>query len=537
MSTSSAPGGPRVTSSGRSGAAADGWRQAALGVLAATLSLAGLYLTNRYALPDLTNQPRPAVTLLNYPDTDELVEMDISAVGELLASGRVSSVQLVQRYTSRIRRLDRFLKSVICLSPTALTEAAQLDSERADGKIRGPLHGIPIMLKDNINTKGMPTTAGSLALLNNQTDDAHLTALLRQAGAVILGKLNLSEWANFRSSQSTSGWSAVGGQCRNPWALDRNTSGSSSGSGVAVAASLCTAAIGTETDGSITSPATICGLVGLKPTVGLVSRSGVVPISLTQDTAGPMTISVKDTAILLSVIAGVDSSDSATARAAPHIKPNYTSFLDVNGLQGKRLGVIRNIPGFRTPVLNLFEDALTAMKDGGAVVTDVDLSLYNSDGKNILEDDEFTVLKYEFNAGICKYLKNTGPKVKVKSLADLIEFNKVHRSQELAVFHQDLLELCVEKTDLSDKEYTDALDTCRRLSRDEGIDALLKKHNLDALVMPTGNPAWLIDHFNNDNYSASASSPPAVAGYPHLTVPMGFIKGLPVGKTHSTIWP
>lgn len=460
----------------------------------------------------------------------ELAELTIADLASGLNSGRWSVRGLAEQYLERIELLDRrgpHLGAVIELNPDARSNAESLDRELRAGKSRGPLHGIPILVKDNIEIAGrMMTTAGSLALEGNYArQDAPIAARLRAAGALILGKTNLSEWANFRSSRATSGWSGRGLQTRNPYALDRNPSGSSSGSGVAAAANLCAAAVGTETDGSIVSPSSLNGLVGIKPTVGLLSRTGIIPISKTQDTAGPMTRTVHDAALLLSVMAGVDPADAATHAAIDHIQPDYTRFLDANGLKGARIGVARKMFTNNPAVTKLIEGALDAMKKAGAEIIDpADLP---SQGQ--LGNAEFQVLCYEFKDGLNAYLGKLGPSAKVHSLADAIAFNERNSDWEMPFFGQEDFEFCQKKGPLTDKDYLDVLAKCRKLSRDEGIDAAVAKYKLDAIVAPTSGPAWLIDYVNGDADVGGCSPAAAVAGYPHITVPAGLVWGLPVG--------
>ena len=401
-----------------------------------------------------------------------------------------------------------------------------MDRERRDGRVRGPLHGIPVLVKDNVDTADrMRTSAGSLALAASVAPrDAGLVARLREAGAVIIGKTNLSEWANFRSTRSTSGWSARGGQTRNPYVLDRNPCGSSSGSGAAPAANLAAAAVGTETDGSIVCPAATCGIVGIKPTVGLVSRSGIIPISHTQDTAGPMARTVADAAALLGVLAGADPRDLATARAAGRAHADYTQFLDAAALRGARLGVARNYGDYNTHVDRLLDEAVAAMKSLGATVVDAPLA---SKGK--YEDAEFEVLLYEFKAGLNAYLATLPPSVAHRTLADLIEFNEQHAEREMPWFGQEIFVMAQKKGPLTAPAYRAALAKCREQSRARGIDLAMRTHRLDALVAPTGNPAWPTDLVNGDHFTGGVSTPAAVAGYPHVTVPMGYVAGLPVG--------
>jgi len=442
-----------------------------------------------------------------------------------LAAGRWTSAELVRRYQARIRALDRSgpkLNSVLELNPEALAIAQALDAERKAGKVRGPLHGIPLLIKDNIDTADrMKTTAGSLALVEapSPREDAFIVAKLREAGAVILGKTNLSEWANLRSTRSSSGWSGRGGQTRNPYALDRSPSGSSSGSGAAAAASLCAAAVGTETDGSVVSPANANGLVGLKPTVGLLSRSGVIPISHTQDTAGPMTRTVRDAALLLGAMAGTDVRDAATRDAEARREVDYTRFLTKGGLKGARLGVVKNLLGVHAHVDAVILPALEVLKAQGATLVDVELK------SAAYDDAEFEVLLYEFKADLNAYLGGRGGDV--KDLTALMTFNEQRRQDEMPFFAQELLQQAQAKGPLTDPAYLKALETCAQARRD--ITGLLEQHRLQALVGPTGGPAWLIDHLNGDSSSLSFSSPAAVAGCPHITVPAGFAFGLPLG--------
>jgi amidase len=445
-------------------------------------------------------------------------EATIDDLAQRMASDELTSRELTAAYIERIERLDPDLRSVIGVEPEALDLADALDDERREGRVRGALHGIPVLVKDNIETAGtLPTTAGSLALIDARASrDATLVERLRAAGAVVFGKTNLSEWANFRSSRSSSGWSAVGGQCRNPYALDRNPCGSSSGSGVAVAANLCAVAIGTETDGSIVCPSTHNGIVGLKPTLGAVSRAGVVPISHTQDTPGPMTRTVADAAVVFEAISGHDERDNATHNAG------WTFERRTDGLAGVHIGVARNLAGFHDEVDRRFEDAVAALRELGATVTDVDVP-HTSD----LEDPEFEVLLYEFKTDLDSYLASAAG-ASIRSLSDAIAFNESHRADEMAFFGQDVFEKAVEKGPLTERGYLDALAACRRLSREEGLDVALAD-GVDILVAPTGGPAWVTDHVNGDHYVGGNSSPAAIAGYPSVTVPMGAVSGLPVG--------
>ncbi len=460
----------------------------------------------------------------------ELDEVTITGLRDRMASGAETARGIAEKYLERIEEIDRggsAVNAVIELNPGALEIADELDAERAAGKTRGPLHGVPVMLKDNIDTAdGMKTSAGSLALEHSvAARDSGVTERLRAAGALLLAKTNLSEWANFRSGQSTSGWSGRGGQTRNPYALDRNPCGSSSGSGAAVAANLCAAAIGTETNGSIVCPATTNGIVGIKPTVGLVSRAGIVPISHTQDTAGPMARTVADAAALLGAMAGADPRDEATEASEGHAESDYTQFLDPNGLRGARIGVARNYEHSNPRVMKLLEDAIQAMKDAGAEIVDpADIPNRRKYG-----GDSYQILLYEFKAGLNAYLSGLGETAAVKSLAELIDFNEKNAAREMPYFGQDILTKSEEKGPLTEKEYRDALDKCRRLSRSEGIDQVMGEHKLDAVIAPTGGPAWPTDWVNGDHSTGGSSTPAAVSGYPSITVPMGFIFGLPVG--------
>jgi amidase len=442
-----------------------------------------------------------------------------------MASGAITSRALSEAYVARVEALDADLGSVIETNPDALEIADAMDEERRGGNDRGPLHGIPVLVKDNIDTADrMRTTAGSLALGEvTPTRDAFVVERVRAAGAVILGKTNLSEWANFRSERSASGWSARGGQCRNPFAPDRSPCGSSSGSGVAVSANLCAVAIGTETDGSIVCPSSINGIVGIKPTLGLVSRSGVIPVAHSQDTAGPMARTVSDAAALLSVLAGVDQRDPATADA--RVEHDYTSFVDPDGLRGARIGAARNLAGFNDLVDRLFDEALEAMRALGAEIVDP----ADVPHKEELDDPEYEVLLYEFKADIEAYLTALGPSQPYRTVADLIAFNRERAEEEMPFFGQEVFEKAVEKGPLTEPAYREALATCRRLAREEGLDAAFAEHRLDAIVAPSNQPAWLIDYANGDHYVGGESTPAATAGYPNLTVPMGFAFDLPIG--------
>jgi len=459
----------------------------------------------------------------------ELDEVTVAELQKQMAAGQRSSRQITEAYLGRIAALDRKgpeLRSVIETNPEALEIAAALDAERKAKGPRGPLHGIPVLLKDNVDTKDkLTTTAGSLALEGSiPSKDSHVAKRLREKGAVILGKANMSEWANFRSTRSISGWSARGGQCRNPYALDRNPCGSSSGSGVAVSANLAALAVGTETDGSIVCPATNNGIVGIKPTVGLVSRAGVIPISHTQDTAGPMARTVADAAALLTALAGGDPGDPATSGANAHAA-DYAKALDPDGLKGARIGVARNMAGFHPDTDKLFDEAIAEMKRRGAEVVDP----ADVPGIKDLGDPEFEVLLYEFKAGLLAYLASLGPSARVKSFEDLIAFDETNREREMPYFGQEILLKAQAKGPLSSPEYQKALETCGRLARKDGLDAVFEKHKLDALVAPTGAPAWVIDPVSGDHFVGGNSTPAAVAGYPSLSLPMGFVYGLPVG--------
>jgi amidase len=460
----------------------------------------------------------------------ELDELTIAELQHRMASGRETARSITERYLSRIAALDRqgpALRQVLETNPDALAIADQRDAERKAGKLRGPLHGIPVLLKDNIGTADrMTTTAGSLALDGSiPAKDAFVAARLREAGAILLGKTNMSEWANIRSMHSTSGWSGRAGLGRNPYALDRNTSGSSSGSAAATAASYAAAAIGTETDGSIVSPSNCCGLVGLKPTLGLVSRTGVIPIAHSQDTAGPMTRTVADAAALLTALAGTDPADPETSAAARHAT-DYTQYLDAAGLKGARIGVPRGtLFGRSMHADRLADAALDTMKAQGAIVIDpVSLEMPGD-----LWESELEVLLYELKADLNAWLATLGAAATVKTLADVIAFNEAHRDREMPYFGQDLFLKAQEKGPLTTPAYRRALRRNRDLTRRLGIDAVMRKHRLDALVAPTGAPAWLTDLVNGDCSAGGASSVPAIAGYPHITVPAGFVNGLPAG--------
>jgi amidase len=456
------------------------------------------------------------------------VEKSIAQLEADLAAGRTTSVELVEAYTRRIEALNPTLRAVIAVNPAALADARAADAARAAHRPLGPLAGVPILIKDNIESADpMATTAGSLALEHNRPGrDAPLVARLRAAGAIILGKTNLSEWANIRSSRSISGWSAVGGQARNPYAFDRSPCGSSSGSGAAAAASLAAAAVGTETDGSVTCPSAVAALVGLKPTVGLISRTHVVPISHTQDTPGPMARSVADAALLLTVMAGSDPADPATAEADAH-RTDYVAALRPDALKGVRIGVMRFAAGFHLGTDAVFEEALATLRAAGATL--MEIPEFAHDEK--LRDLEQVVLMTELKADLTAYLATTSSaQVPSRTLADLIAFNTAHADREMSLFGQELFETAQKTGGLADPAYLKARDEAHRLAGPEGIDALLKANDVTALVAPTLGPPGLIDPVLKDRFvGGGAGGPPAIAGYPHLTVPMGQVDGLPVG--------
>jgi len=465
----------------------------------------------------------PAATVADFV----LNEISIDALQQKMKSGEYTSQSITDLYLKRIEAIDKngpAINAVIEVNPDALSIAAEMDKERKAGKTRGPLHGIPVLIKDNINTGDkMMTTAGSLALMGNKAaKDAFIIQQLRAAGAVLLGKTNLSEWANFRSSRSTSGWSSRGLQTKNPCILDRNPSGSSSGSGAAVAANLCVVAIGTETDGSVIAPSSFCGIVGIKPTVGLLSRSGIIPISKTQDTAGPMARTVRDAAILLGALAGADAEDAVTSESQKKIQKDYTSFLDANGLLGKRIGIEKKFLEGHEGVVGLYKAAIDILKSKGAVVIEVELLKATKEASA----GEFTVLQYEFKEGLDKYLSNAN--AKVKSLAEVIAFNKQNETTAMPWFKQETLESSQLKTGLASKEYTDALK--KTLSSRHIIDGMISKNKLDAICGTSIGLACYTDIINGDYDTGFYFCPPAaMAGYPHITVPMGKVHELPVG--------
>lgn len=457
-----------------------------------------------------------------------LEEATINDLQQKMQSGTLTSAGITQLYLDRIKAIDAAgpkLNAVIEINPDALQIAADLDAERKNGKIRGPLHGIPVLIKDNIDTHDkMQTTAGALALSGNiAPQDAFIVKKLREAGAVILGKTNLSEWANFRSSHSSSGWSSRGGQTKMPYLLTHNPCGSSSGSGTAAAANLCTVAVGTETDGSVTCPSSVNGLTGLKPTVGLLSRAGIIPISHTQDTAGPMTRTVHDLAILLGAMAGADPADPITAESNGRIAPDYTKFLDANALKGKRLGVEKKFQGDNHNLINCWNTAKALLQKLGAEIIEIDYL----DKINALGDSEFKVLKYEFKYGVNKYL--AASKAPVKTLAEVIAYNKANPDKALPYFNQDTLEACEKCGGLDTPEYKEALEKSHKGSR-AIIDAVMKAHQLDAITGLTMGPACAIDRWYGDRWGdVSLTSPAAMSGYPHITVPCGLVYDLPVG--------
>jgi amidase len=504
-------------------------RTTALG--AATAALAPIFSAGR-ALAASKPESAP-------PKLFEFDEATITDLQRRMTAGEISAHSLTQAYLAKIDEIDdncsrtacekqkaTGLNAVIELNPDALAIAGDLDKERKAKGPRGPMHGIPVLIKDNIETSDrMQTTAGSLALVGSKpAQDSAVARKLREAGAVILGKTNLSEWANIRSSHATSGWSGRGGQTKNPYALDRNPCGSSSGSGAAVSANLCTVAIGTETDGSIVCPSSANGIVGIKPTLGLLSRAGIIPISHSQDTSGPMARTVRDAAILLGALEGTDPRDPATADAGTKMQKDYTQFLDPNGLRGARIGVARKYFGFSDSVDALMNHLIDEMKSAGAVI--VDPADLESHGK--FDDTELVVLMYELKADLNAYLASR-PNAQVRTLADVIAFNDKNKEKEMPYFGQDLFLKAQEKGPLTDKDYVAALAANHSLSREHGIDGVMDKFHLDAIGAPTGGPAWLTDLANGDHAVGGSSNAAAVAGYPNINVPAGFIFGLPVG--------
>lgn len=456
----------------------------------------------------------------------DLNEITVAELQKKMKNGELCAVDICKKYLERIKRVDPVLKSVIELNPDALDIAQKLDDERNEGKVRGPLHGIPIVIKDNIDTGDkMQTTAGSLALEGNvAAADSFIVKKLREAGAVLLGKTNLSEWANFRSTNSSSGWSGRGGQVRNPFCLDRSPCGSSSGTGAAVSGNLCTIGIGTETNGSIVCPSGINGVVGIKPTLGLWSRQGIIPIAHSQDTAGPMARTVTDAATLLGALAEFDKNDAETHIQKGEIFTDYTRFLDADALKGKRIGIAVDMLASNKKVAALFDEAVEVLKSKGAeIVSDVKFEHQRKWGRV-----SYQVLLYEFKADLNKYLAEH-PGAPAKTMADIIKFNKNNADKEMPWFDQEIFEMAQEKGDLSTEEYLNALADSKRFAGEEGIDAVMKQHNLDAIIAQTNGPAWSIDWVNGDHFSGGSSSPAAISGYPNITVPMGFVHGLPIG--------
>jgi amidase len=494
------------------------------GLLGSAAALVYPALAAARELPALPSAPAPVKDF-------ELDEVPIDVLQDGMKSGQHTSRSITEKYLQRIADIDKqgpAVNAVIELNPDALEIADALDRERKEKGSRGPLHGIPILVKDNIDTADkMMTTAGSLALVGapKPPKDSFVVQKLRQAGAVLLGKTNLSEWANVRSGHSSSGWSARGGLTKNPYILDRNPCGSSSGTGAGISANLAAGGIGTETDGSIVCPSSANGLAGIKPTVGLVSRAGIIPISHTQDGAGPMCRTVRDAAILLGALTGVDPDDSYTANSQGKSYTNYIQFLDINGLKGARIGVARKYFGFSEGVDAIMAEAIDIMKKQGATIVDpADIDTF---GK--FDDTEAIVLNYELKADMAKYLARLGPACPVKTLADLINFNNRNAQKEMPYFGQDIFIKSQEKGPLTAREYVDALEKNHRLARTEGIDAVMDKNKLDALVAPTGSPAWLTDLVNGDHFAGGSSNAAAVAGYPNINVTAGMMFGLPVG--------
>jgi amidase len=465
-------------------------------------------------------------TTTTYADTNdfELEEITVSELQDAMKSGKWSSEKITEKYLERIREVDKRLNSVIEINPDAEKIAEEMDKERKAGRVRSMLHGVPVLLKDNIDTNDkMKTTAGSLALIDAPTpaQDAFLVQQLRKAGAVILGKTNLSEWANFRSTKSSSGWSARGGQTRNPYVLDRNPCGSSSGSGSAISANLAAIAVGTETDGSILCPAATCGIVGIKPTLGLISRSGVIPIAHSQDTAGPMTRTVADAAIMLGAMIGFDKTDTITSQATKGEK-DYTRFLQKDGLRGMRIGVARQFFGRNAKIDAVIEPNLQVLKDGGATLIDVQFPTLQKFG-----DAEFEVLLYEFKADLNKYLAARNSPY--KTLKDLIDFNEKNADREMPYFGQEIFLMAEKKGDLQTRAYRLALQKSKLLTQAQGIDAVMNQNKLDAVTAPSGGVAWMTDLVNGDCGVFESNSLAAVAGYPNISVPAGFVQGLPAG--------
>ena len=470
----------------------------------------------------------PSTTSKSNRPSFSFEEISIADLQEGYAKGSFSIEEVTKAYLDRIEEIDvngPALNSIIQVNPDALEIAKQLDQELKDSKLRGPLHGVPIILKDNIDTHdNMFTTAGSRALAGSKPlQDSYVAKKLKEAGALIIAKANLSEWANFRGQMSSSGWSGINGQTKNPYVLDRNPCGSSSGSGAAVSAGLGIIAIGTETNGSIVCPSNANGVVGIKPTVGLISRSGIIPISFTQDTAGPMARTLTDATLCLNALTGIDSSDVKTLASENHIKKDYTTFLKKDGLKGKRIGIYKAPLGRNFKVDTLFQQAVAYMKSQGAEFVDIDrIAESNIGGLS------FQIMLYEYKDGLNKYFNSLGPEAKIKNLEELIEFNKKD-SIELAFYNQRYLEMAQEKDGLDSDDYKNTLAAMLKGSRENGIDRVMDAHNLDAIVAPTGGPAWKTDHLNGDSFGLGSSSPAARAGYPNISVPMGFVGDLPVG--------
>ena len=490
---------------------------------------AGLAMTSACA-PAGSDSPSAAQAPGEIPPF-EFDEVTVDDLQRIMESGEHTARSIAQAYIERIEAMDRQgpeLRAMIEINPDALDIADELDAERRASGPRGPLHGIPVALKDNLDTHDrMTTTAGSLALEGSiPPRDSFVAERLRAAGAVLLGKANMSEWAYFRGVRATSGWSARGGQCRNPYALNRNPCGSSSGSGVAASANLCALTVGTETGGSIMCPSSSNGIVGIKPTVGLWSRSGIIPISHSQDTAGPMTRTVRDAAILLGGAVGVDPRDEATSRSDGNFHTDYTQFLDPSGLDGARIGVARSFTGFDPRVMALFEDAILAMRDAGAVIVDP----ANLPVANWRDELPLIVLEYEFKADLNAYLATLGPEAPVRTLAEIIEFNEQNAELEMPWFGQERMIASQARGPLTDEVYLNAVRTIQRGNREEGIDALMNEHQLDAIAAPTRDLPWTTDHIKGDRLDGGSSAgPAAIAGYPDVSVPMGFVSGLPAG--------
>jgi len=481
-----------------------------------------------YLLLQISCQPPSEESKIIESGSFKFLEQDITQVQQGYKDGAYTIKEVVHAYLDRIEEIDKngpAINSIIQVNPDVFQIAEELDKEIRDGKIRGPLHGIPVVLKDNIDTYDkMATTAGSRALMNSfPLKDSYIAKQLREAGAIIIGKTNLSEWANFRGELSTSGWSGVGGQTKNPYVLSRNPCGSSSGSAVAVSANLTMLAIGTETNGSIVCPSHSNGIVGIKPTVGLISRSGIIPISFTQDTPGPMARTVRDAAIFLGILVGIDSTDEKTLESSGKFYRDYTQFLKEDGLKGKRIGLYKSPLGKNYKVDALMYQALDFLKSQGVEIVEIDKISSSKVG-----DYSFEIMLYEYKDGLNKYFKSLGSDAPVKSIEELITFNQSD-SIELKYFNQKYLEMVQEKGDLTSEEYVEALAKMLEGSREEGIDRVMNLHNLDAIIAPTGGPAWKTDLINGDSFHLGSSSPAARAGYPNITVPMGYVDELPVG--------